>query len=84
MAPETIDITPTAAEQANILELMAASILSDVRKARRDANVQLLRAVVDLAFTAGFNAASHIPSDPFQSTATAAIATRTKLEDRIR
>lgn len=72
----TINLTPTPEGQETILAAFADSVLNDVRKARRDADVELLRGIVALAFTFGFNAKA--------LSATEAVAQRERLEDLVR
>jgi hypothetical protein len=60
-----VDITPTPEGQRNILRLFVDQIQADIVKPRREPDLDILGSIIDLAFTAGFNA----PRDVEQATA---------------
>jgi len=53
---DTIDITPTKEGQEQLLALFVDQLVDDIKTTRRMPDRGILRSVIDLAFTAGFNA----------------------------
>jgi len=79
----TVDLTPGAQEQENLLAFFAAQVMDDIKVARKSSDRRILRSIVDLAFTLGFNAASR--SDVGTGTGRVqAMALRQRLADSVR